>query len=156
MIRINFEKKEINYIISLMNCIDDEKAKKIIKKLKRALKPIKIASRKAKGRILQQYACNEISDLIGIPYTKDDDSLIKSREMGQSGVDVVLIGEAQKRFPFSIECKNAESFSFAKTIEQIKNNLKDNTDWMIFHKRKELSNTIIIMEWNSFKKHFKK
>ena len=55
---------------------------------------IKTSSAKAKGRSLQQWVCQKISDLLNIPWGKDE--LIASREMGQSGVDIRLIGEAQE------------------------------------------------------------
>ena len=54
-------------------------------------KPISIASRKAKARKCQQWAAKKISDLIGLPWGSEEQ--IARREMGQSGVDVRLIGK---------------------------------------------------------------
>ena len=42
-----------------------------------------VASRKAKGRRLQQYIAERISKILNIDWGKDE--LIRSREMGQSG-----------------------------------------------------------------------
>jgi hypothetical protein len=113
-------------------------------------KKITIASAKGKGRNLQHWVCKRISKMIGIPTSQGDDSLIKSREMGQAGTDVILREEAQKLFPFSIECKNSEQLSIVDTINQVKANKKENTYWLIVHKRKALSNPIVILDWDTF------
>lgn len=96
-----------------------------VKKKKR----IKPSSAKAKGRTLQHWVCQKISDLLEIPWGKDE--LIASREMGQSGTDVRLIGEAQTRFPFSVECKCQETWSFPAWIRQARGNQKEGTDWLL-------------------------
>lgn len=83
---------------------------------------IKRSSAKAKGRSLQQWACKKISELLDIPWGKDE--LIASREMGQPGTDVKLVGEAQERFPFSVECKWQESWSVLAWIKQAQENQK--------------------------------
>jgi len=90
---------------------------------------MKTSSGKAKGRRLQQLVANTVSKLLGIPWGADE--LIRSREMGQSGVDVVLIGKALKKFPWSIECKNAENWSMHQWIQQAKDNRKENTNWLL-------------------------
>ncbi len=105
-------------------------------------KKILPSSAKAKGRALQKWVCQQISDLLGIPWGKDE--LIASREMGQPGVDVRLVGEAQKRFPFSVECKWQESWSIPSWIEQAKANQKDGTDWLLFTKRSR-EDAVVIM-----------
>jgi len=63
---------------------------------------ISISARKAKGRRLQQWACKQISELLGLPWGYEE--AIRPALMGESGVDVKLVGEAKKRFPFAIEC----------------------------------------------------
>ena len=70
--------------------------------------------------------------------------------MGQSGVDVILRGEAKRLFPFSIECKSAEQFSLNAAREQAQANQAKETDWMIVHKRKAWSSPIVILDWNVF------
>jgi hypothetical protein len=94
---------------------------------------MKTSSAKDKGRRLQQWACKQISKLTGIPWGPDE--AIASREMGQNGVDVRLVGEAQSKFPFSVECKNCETWSFPSWIRQAEHNRKTNTDWIIIAKR---------------------
>lgn len=94
---------------------------------------ISVASRKAKGRNLQKWVAKKISNLLGIPWGKDE--LISSREMGQSGTDVRLIGEAKERFNFSVEAKNQETWSLPAWIKQAKSNQAKGTDWLLFIKK---------------------
>lgn len=110
-------------------------------------KKIKVSSAKAKGRRLQQWVAQKISDITGIPCGKDE--LIESREMGQSGVDVKLYGEAKELFPFSIECKYQESWSIPAWIKQAKENLMPNTNWLLFVRRNNYKEIVIMdaKEW---------
>ena len=108
---------------------------------------ISVASRKAKGRKLQQWFAKKISDLTGIPFGKDE--LIESREMGQAGVDVKLIGIAREKFPFSIECKNQESWSVPAYIAQAKQNNMVDTDWLLVMTRQG-TDTVVCMDANAF------
>jgi hypothetical protein len=80
-------------------------------------KPISVASRKAKGRRLQQKIAEYISKTINIPVQKDGD--IESRPMGQSGRDVILRGKAKELFIFhGIECKARESLNIWQALSQ--------------------------------------
>lgn len=110
--------------------IEDIKRKMDTKKRK---KPISISSRKAKARELQKYVAQKISDITGIPCGKDE--LIESREMGQAGSDVKLIGDAQKLFPFAVECKRTEKLDLFGAIRQAKENTKEGIDWLVIHRR---------------------
>lgn len=110
-------------------------------------KPISIASRKAKGRNLQKWTAKKISELLCIPCGKDE--LIASREMGQSGTDVRLIGEALKRFPFSIETKSQETWSMNQFIQQAKANQMDSTDWLLIVKKNH-DKPVVVMDADSF------
>lgn len=119
-------------------------------------KSIKTSSCKAKGRNLQKWVCQRIADIFNIKFNNQDDQcLIHSREMGQSGTDVILRGEIYNKFPFAIECKNTEKLSLYPTIEQAKQNTKDNQDWLVVHK-KNRNEPIVIMSWEAFEKLFKK
>ncbi len=111
---------------------------------------ISIASRKSKGRNLQQWICARLSELTGIPWGPDDDALISSRPMSQSGVDIILRGEAADRVPFSFECKNGESFKLVASIEQARANEKPGRPWLIVHRRKKFRNPIVMMDWDTF------
>lgn len=103
---------------------------------------ISVQSAKAKGRRLQQWAMRKISELTGIPCGKDE--LIASREMGQSGTDVRLIGKAQKMFPFSVECKYQETWSIPAWIKQAKENRKSGTNWLLFVKKNQHEEIVIL------------
>ncbi len=108
---------------------------------------ISISSRKAKGRSLQKWVANMISKITGIDHGKD--KLIESREMGQTGVDIKLYGEAKEKFPYSVECKYQESWSIPAWIQSAKNNQLENTDWLLFV-RKNRHEAIVIMDAETF------
>lgn len=88
---------------------------------------------KAKGRSLQHWVCRKLSEVLGLPWGKDE--LIAPREMGQSGTDVRLVGEAKRLFPFSVECKNCTRWRLAEFVEQAKANCSPETDWLLVLKR---------------------
>lgn len=98
-----------------------------------AKKKITVQSAKAKGRRLQQWTANMISRVTHLPWGKDE--MIASREMGQSGVDVRLIGEAKQLFPFSVECKAQETWSLPEWIRQAESNVMEDTTWLLIFKR---------------------
>jgi len=94
---------------------------------------IKTSSAKQKGRSLQQWTCQKISDLLGIPWGKDE--MIASREASQSGTDVRLVGEVKERFPFSVECKWQETWNVIQWIKQAEDNRQEGTDWLLVMKK---------------------
>ena len=113
-------------------------------------KPISVSARKAKGRKLQQWACQKISNLTGYEWgSSGDDKPIESRPMGQKGVDVRMESQVQKVFPFSIECKWQESWSIPAWINQAKENQKDGTDWLLICRRSR-DKEIVVMDAEAF------
>ncbi len=108
---------------------------------------IKRSSAKAKGRTLQQWTCQKISDLLGIPWGKDE--MIASREASQTGTDVRLVGEAKEKFPFSVECKYQETWSIPTWIKQAKENEKEGTDWLLIMKKNRVS-PVVVMDAEAF------
>ena len=142
--------------------IDNDRAtglqKKLQDKLKRALnkKSIQVASRKAKGRELQKWAVQKIAELLNyrLPENKDI-SHIRSREMGQKGVDVVLSAMARIKFPFAIECKNQEHISLPEFMRQAKANTEPDTWPVLIVKNKALKEPLLIMEWDTFSHLYK-
>lgn len=114
---------------------------------------ITVKSAKAKGRKFQQFVAERISVFTGIPFGKDE--LIRSREMGQSGVDIVLLGRALDLFPFSVEAKNQEKISLWAWIKQAKENQKEGTDWLLFCKRNR-EDPIVVMDMGVFFKIIEK
>jgi hypothetical protein len=110
-------------------------------------KPISVASRKAKARELQKLVAQKISDITGIPCGKDE--LIESREMGQAGIDIKLIGEAKKKFPFAIECKRQEKFNLHEAVKQAKANKEEDMDWLVISRRSN-EDAIVSMDIDVF------
>jgi hypothetical protein len=102
---------------------------------------------KAKGRRLQQWCCERISLLLDLPWGKDEG--IASREMGQSGTDVRLVGEAARRFPFSVECKAQESWSIPGWIAQARENQAEGTRWLLVCKRNR-EEPVVVMDAREF------
>ena len=96
-------------------------------------KRISTAAAKAKGRRFQQEIAKLIAEMLCMDYGPD--CHIASRGMGQPGVDVILIGDAIKKFAFSIEAKNQEKFALPAWIRQAESNILPNTDWLLAFKR---------------------
>lgn len=115
-------------------------------------KRISVQSAKAKGRSFQQEIAQKVSELLNIPWGKDE--LIASREMGQQGCDLRLIGEALKQFPFSVETKWQENWAMHQWIDQAEANTMPNTDWLLFCKRGRKKGTkqrkVVIMDVDLF------
>jgi len=109
-----------------------------------------VQSNKAKGRNLQKWVCERLSFISGIPWGREDEKEIQSRPMGQQGVDIILRGEAAKRFPFSFECKSGESFQLVQTVFQARNNQVKKRPWIIIHRRKKFKNPLVMMDWTTF------
>jgi len=114
---------------------------------------MKSRSRKNKGARLQNWVAAKISELLGVPWGKDE--LIRAREMGQSGVDVVLLGRALELMPVSIECKNQEKYSLPAWIKQAKDNQISGTNWLLFCKRNR-EEPIVVMSAELFFELYKK
>ena len=131
---------------------------RLIKKFENAEKKIKVSSAKGKGRGLQYWVCERIAEMFGIEFVQSNDNcLIHSREMGQHGTDIVLRGEIAESVPFDIECKSCESLSIPEWIRQARANKKENRDWLLIFKKHTLgSKPLVIMEWETFEKLFKK
>jgi hypothetical protein len=75
------------------------------------------ASRKAKGRRLQQTVRQDLIDRLGI-----DPGDILSTAMGQSGCDLYLSPAARARFPFGVECKAQERIALPEWWQQCTRN----------------------------------
>jgi hypothetical protein len=118
-------------------------------------KKITTASAKGKGMSFQRKVCELLAELIGVPYTKEDSSLISPRTSGCNGTDIILRGAAHKLFPYACECKSAETLNLVSAIEQAKANISDEKGYIIFHKKKALCEPIIIMNFSSFSEIWK-
>lgn len=113
-------------------------------------KRINPQSAKAKGRILQQWACQKISESTGFEWgSAGDDKPIESRPMGQSGTDVRMESQVRALFPFSVECKFQETWNIPAWIEQAKKNRVERTDWLLLCKR-SWKPPVVVMNANAF------
>jgi hypothetical protein len=81
---------------------------------------MRTSSRKAKGRRLQNWVRDELLKL----FTQFTDEDIFCAIMGESGADVKFSPQAQKLLPYSVECKNKETF---KGIYDVMKQAKSNT-----------------------------
>jgi hypothetical protein len=114
---------------------------------------IQVSSAKAKGRNLQQWVCQKISELTGLPWGADE--VIASREGCQSGTDVRLVGIAKERFPFSVECKWQETWNVLPWIEQARTNQLPGTDWLLVIKKNRIK-PVVVMDAERFFELLKK
>lgn len=106
-----------------------------------------VASRKAKSRRLQNWTAEKIADLLDCEWGVD--CTVAPREMGQGGTDIRLVGEAQEQFPYSVECKNQETWSLPAWIKQAKENQKEGTDWLLVCKKNH-NEPVIVMDASAF------
>jgi len=153
-------KNELNVLFDSLKNIKDNKTINIIKKrIEKRInrKKIKSSSAKNKGRNLQYYICEKISEIFNIKFDQNNDQCdIRSREGGQHGTDIILRGEVYKKFPFDIECKNNESPSVKSWISQAKKNNKNkNRHWLLFWKCKKFKRPVVIMDSDIFFNFFK-
>ena len=112
-------------------------------------------SAKAKGRRLQTWVAANIGLLLGKKVGPDKE--IASREMGQAGPDVRLVGEALHQFPYAVECKYQESWSVHQWIKQARDNMDESVHegWLIVAKRNR-DDPIVIMGAVEFFKLYSK
>ena len=80
---------------------------------------MKTSSAKAKGRRLQQY----VRDAIRAKYQLPESDVV-STPMSVAGLDIQLSAHARTVFNYGCECKNCESLSIYKVMEQCEMNAK--------------------------------
>jgi len=105
---------------------------------------MKTASKKAKGRKLQDFVRDKLRSLFSS--LEEDD--IKSAIMGESGEDIKLSPAARKLIPYSFECKNQERLNIWSSLEQAEENCNDRTPVLIFKRNR--SKTYAAIEIDSF------
>lgn len=150
---ISFTDKEIELMIDALlegqaGSTTGSRYKRLIDKIQKPHKRITVQSAKAKGRNLQKWALRMIANLLRYDLPEDKDlSLIRSREMGQSGTDIVINKSLRDRFPFAVECKNQEQISLPAFVEQARSNTSSSLPYlMVILKNKSLKNPLICME----------
>tara|TARA_R100001163_G_scaffold3495_3_gene5155 strand:- start:6419 stop:6799 length:381 start_codon:yes stop_codon:yes gene_type:complete len=77
---------------------------------------MKTRSAKAKGRRLQDWVRTQLVKRLRLPADTD---LVTTAIMGENGMDVKVVSTLRNKWPFSIECKNRETFTgIYKILEQ--------------------------------------
>jgi len=146
-----------NNIIFTKNS-DIKRWKTLADRIKRSTNSIKPRSAKNKGASFQKDMAEFISRVTGVPFdNQSDQSEILCRTMGCSGVDIMLRGEAIKRFKrFAIECKNQNTLSLPDWIRQAKANCnKDGYgDWLLMIKSALIEDTIVVMSLSALEENF--
>jgi hypothetical protein len=103
---------------------------------------MKTKSGKAKARKLQDWVRDTMYDLF--KFDKDD---IRCALMGESGEDIKLTSPAaKKKFPYSVECKNAESHNVWNAYAQAGANAVDTEPLLIIKKNKHKPLAVIDVE----------
>lgn len=150
---LNFNKAEKMKLIELLKKDGESKTNnKLIKRIENSMKQIKPRSAKSKGAEWEKEIALCVSNITGIKYDQQDDNcLIHAREMGLSGVDVILRGKARDLFPFDIECKNCNNVSLPAWIQQAENNCTGLNNWLLFIKSPVLScKKVVVMALSKF------
>lgn len=113
---------------------------------------MKTQSAKAKGRKLQQFCRDYLSQLFGW-----EDGDVESRPMGSGGTDLMLSPRARQDFPFSVECKNTKKFPSVSALNQSYANHRIGTlpcvVWKPFGK--STSESIIYFNFEDFSRFWK-
>jgi len=159
MKEIKLNEKDAELIQSLLLFLKDNSQaspaqNKLYYKINKQLikKPIKVSSRKAKGRNLQKWAVEQIAVLLNEPLSENKDvNNIRSREMGQAGTDIWIHKSLLNKFPIAVECKAQENISLNQFIKQAKSNVTSEMKyWMLLIKNKVIQNPVVVMEWDLF------
>ena len=100
------------------------------------------ASRKAKGRRLQQAVRQDLIDHLGI-----DPGDILSTAMGQSGCDLYLAPAARAQFPFGVECKAQERIALPEWWQQCTRNAAAEglAPLLVFRRNRE--DALAVLRW---------
>ena len=101
------------------------------------------ASRKAKGRRLQQAVRQDLVDHLGI-----DPGDILSTAMGQSGCDLYLSPAARDRFPYGVECKHQEAIALPAWWRQCTANAEAEglVPLLVFRRNRE--DALAVLRWS--------
>ena len=106
------------------------------------------AARKQKMHRLQKWVAYKVAELTGLECGKD--CPIESRPSGETGPDVRLDNEARREFPFTVECKNQETWSVPAWIEQAKANTYSGTDWVLVISKNRQKTPVVVLDAEVF------
>jgi hypothetical protein len=125
-------------------------ASTVLAKFDRAQRRTQVASNKEKGRNLQKWVCDKVAMLLGISWdNQDDESQIASRQMGQHGVDLILRGDAKRRFPWDIECKASKELRIADAVKQAEANTGEGRFGAVVYRQTGVD-PVVVLSWRTF------
>jgi hypothetical protein len=161
---ITLSDSEAKLVISLcrnFSTLSDKESKKcktIIDKLEMLHKRITVQSAKAKGRNLQKWVLDRIAYLLDYVLPNDKDiSLLRSREMGQNGTDIVIAEKLREKFPYAVECKNCEKINLFQFITQAKKNVTVDLPFvMLILHNKQIKTPLFCIEFDGLAHLFNK
>lgn len=108
----------------------------------------KVASRKSKGRNLQNFIVTELRKrFVNNQFIFDED--IKPAIMGESGVDIKLTPTMKQYLEFDIESKNQENWSIPSWWKQTLANTEEGRKPLLVVK-KNRSEPLVVMRFNDW------
>lgn len=108
------------------------------------MRGISTASRKAKGRQLQQ----EVRDAVYETYPHLQPGDVESTAMGQSGEDVKLSPAARAVLPYSFECKRKKTFAIYPLYDQAVANSGDREPVLVI--RADRKKALAVLDFKHF------
>lgn len=109
---------------------------------------MKVASRKGKGRRLQDFV-RDVFKVIFKDQLEEGD--IESRQMGGAGTDVVLSPLAKKYIIFDVECKNVEKLNINEAYKQCVANTEKNRISLLIYTKNHSDISVNISIFDMFK-----
>jgi hypothetical protein len=107
------------------------------------------ATRKAKGRSLQNFVHDEVlKNFKGIL----EDGDVKKAIMGESGIDIKLSPHARRIFPYGIECKNTEKINIWAAINQFEENAENEKLKPLLVIKRNRTDVHVVLRWEDFLK----
>lgn len=107
------------------------------------------ATRKAKGRSLQNFIHDEIlKNFKGIL----EDGDVKKAIMGESGIDIKLSPHARRIFPYGVECKNTEKINIWAAIGQCEDNAEKEKLKPLLVIKRNRTDVHVVLRWEDFVK----
>ena len=151
---VSFSDEEICFIKSCLSSgsfpVKWDMVRKICSKLDRSQRRISNASAKAKGMGLQAWVCDRVARLLGVAWNNsDDESPVASRPSGQHGCDIILRGDARRRFPWDLECKAVKELRIADAVKQAGLNAAAGRFPAVVYRQTGLE-PVVILSWGTF------
>jgi hypothetical protein len=98
----------------------------------------------------QRWVCDKVAGLLGVSWgSLDDESPVASRPSGQHGCDIILRGEARRRFPWDLECKAMKELRIVDAVKQAESNAAEGRIPAVVYRQTGLD-PVVIMSWDSF------